>query len=130
MYTVQADIRAHTVVFGPAHSHRIAGDWPIFNLSARQAEQLASQLRHAAAALRWADAKAFAVGTGETERYHLTAPQDHGQALEALTLCDQAPEPIPDGRNTWTSIRPLEHVDANDPQLCPACAAKWKEMHP
>ncbi|MFN8467311.1 MAG: hypothetical protein U0X20_17265 [Caldilineaceae bacterium] len=124
MYTVQADTNTGSVVFGPPMRSRSSGDWPVFTLSPRQADNLAHQLRQAANALRWAKAPAFAVGQGEQITYHLAAPQDRSQALSTAALCDKAPE------GKWSSIRPLEKIDVDDPLLCPVCAARWQETYP
>lgn len=124
MYTVQADTNNGTIVFGPPMCSRASGDWPVFTLSPRQADNLATMLHQAANMLRWAKAPAFAVGANECGTYHLAAPQDRSLALTATAMCGQAPE------SKWSSIRPLEKVNAGDELLCPACAAKWRETHP
>lgn len=129
MYTVQTDTAARTVVFGPKSNSRCRGDFPSFTFTAQQAELLAGMLRRAATALRWASAEAFAVGCGETNGYHLSHPNDHALALGAAALCGQPPAAKPDGHETWTSIRPLDTIDLDDPLLCPVCAATWQHLH-
>ena len=128
MYTVQ--IQDSDIVFGPDARGRSQGDWPVFTFTAEQAEALASALRRAAAAVRWTRAAAFAVGeiAAGTPLYHL-APAGRDDALTAPALCGHTPQTRLDHRRAWTSIRPLNAVDPDDPRLCRACLAQWEAEH-